>query len=58
MDETVKMLIELTEENIRYRMAFNSLFRKMKKAREEDSNFLLHEDEIREVLIEAGVIDE
>lgn len=56
MDETVKMLVALVEENTRYRMAFLNLGRKMEIAKKEDKNFLLHEEEISEVMELAGVV--
>lgn len=55
MDDTVKFLAALVEENTRFRTAFINLGRKMDKAKEEDKNFLLGEEEIKEVLELAGV---
>lgn len=56
MDDTVKMLAALIEENTRYRMAFLNLATKMEKAKEKDAHFLLNEDEIDEVIEIAGVV--
>ncbi len=57
MDASMKLLLKLYEENVRFKVAYNILKAKMERAREKDAHFLLDEDEITEVLEIAGVID-
>ncbi|MBP5422470.1 MAG: hypothetical protein J6Y78_08535 [Paludibacteraceae bacterium] len=57
MDSSMELLFRLYEENVKFKVAYSILRNKMERARKEDANFLLDEDDITEVLEIAGVID-